>query len=114
MPNFKVDTGVSRRFKGYTHQASFTDDDELIDNKNHIYKVDKDLLSKLIEGNLMNAFFDILAEKCSSWLKGKHIKFTKNFVIYNNRTNTINCFIISIWIIYFNNFNTFIWNIISS
>jgi len=79
MPNFKVDTGVSRRFKGYTHQASFTDDDELIDNKNHIYKVDKDLLSKLIECNLMNAFFDILAEKCSSWLKGKHIKFTKNF-----------------------------------
>jgi len=79
MPNFKVDTGVSRRFKGYTHQASFTDDDELIDNKNHIYKVDKDLLTKLIECNLMDAFFDILAEKCSSWLKGKQIKFTKNF-----------------------------------
>jgi hypothetical protein len=27
----------------------------------------------------MDAFFDILAEKCCSWLKGKQIKFTKNF-----------------------------------
>jgi len=79
MPNFKIDTGVSRRFKGYTHQASFTHDDELIDTKNHIHKVDKDLLFKLIENDLMDAFFDILAEKCSSWLKGKQIKFTKNF-----------------------------------
>lgn len=79
MPNFKIDTGVSRRFKGYTHQASFTHDDELIDTKNHIHKVDKDLLFKLIENDLMDAFFDILAEKCSLWLKGKQIKFTKNF-----------------------------------
>jgi hypothetical protein len=79
MPNIKVDTGVSRRFRGFTHQANFTDDEALIDNKNHIYKIDKSLLENLIEGNLMDAFFDILADKCCSWLKGKQIKFTKNF-----------------------------------
>ena len=79
MPNFKIDTGVSRRFRGFTHQANFTDDDTLLDEKNHIYKIDKSLLENLIESNLMDAFFDILAEKCCSWLKGKQIKFTKNF-----------------------------------
>ena len=79
MPNIKVDTGVSRRFRGFTHQANFTDDEALIDNKNHIYKIDKSLLENLIKSNLMDAWFDILAYTCNEWLKGKHIKFTKNF-----------------------------------
>jgi hypothetical protein len=79
MPNIKVDTGVSRRFRGFTHQANFTDDDALLDNKNHIYKIDKSLLENLIKSNLMDAWFDILAYTCNEWLKGKQIKFTKNF-----------------------------------
>jgi hypothetical protein len=79
MPNIKVDTGVSRRFRGFTHQANFTDDEALIDNKNHIYKIDKSLLENLIKSNLMDAWFDILAYTCNEWLKGKQIKFTKNF-----------------------------------
>ena len=33
MPNIKIDSGVSRRFKGYTHNSKFVSDKELVDEK---------------------------------------------------------------------------------
>jgi phage/plasmid-associated DNA primase len=37
MPNIKVDTGVSRRFKGYTHTSKFVSDPELVNEKSFHY-----------------------------------------------------------------------------
>ena len=79
MPNIKIDTGISRRFKGFTHQANFTSNSKDIDESKHIYKVDVDLLEKLIKANLLDAWFDILANACNEWLKGKKTQYTENF-----------------------------------
>ncbi|NDC31290.1 MAG: hypothetical protein EBZ58_10220 [Bacteroidetes bacterium] len=79
MPNIKIDTGISRRFKGFTHQSNFTNKQEDIDEASHIYKVDVDLLEKLIKANLLDAWFDILATACNGWLQGKKTQYTANF-----------------------------------
>ena len=79
MPNIKIDTGISRRFKGFTHQSNFTNKKEDIDETSHIYKVDVDLLEKLVKANLLDAWFDILATACNGWLQGKKTPYTKNF-----------------------------------
>lgn len=76
----KVDTGVERRWRGYTHSSEFTDDRNKVDESKHIYLKDKDLLSKLSKGNLPNAWFDILIGYCCKWLKGIKPKFNKNFI----------------------------------
>lgn len=79
MPNIKVDTGVSRRFRGYTHKSSFTDNKQDVNEKENVYFKNKGLLDELVKQNLMNAWFDILAHSCHSWLKGEAIAFTDNF-----------------------------------
>ena len=80
MPNFKIDSGVARRFRGYTHSSKFTDDAKEIDHKKHIYIKDVDLLNKIKKSDaLLNAWFDILAIKCNEWLNGQLIVFTENF-----------------------------------
>jgi hypothetical protein len=79
MPNIKVDTGVSRRFRGYTHKSNFTDNIAEVDISKNVYIKDKDLLENIIKDNLMDAWFDVLALKCHSWIKGAKIQFTANF-----------------------------------
>jgi hypothetical protein len=79
MPNIKVDTGVSRRFRGFTHQSNFTDDKTLVNHEKHIYEKDTSLLESIIKENLLDAWFDILSVKCNEWLNGSKIVFTKNF-----------------------------------
>jgi hypothetical protein len=79
MPNIKVDTGVSRRFRGFTHQSNFTDDKTLINHEKHIYEKDTSLLESIIKEQLLDAWFDILSVKCNEWLNGSKIVFTKNF-----------------------------------
>ena len=79
MPNIKVDTGVSRRFRGYTHQSNFTDQETDVNVEKNVYIKDKNLLENLIKQNLMDAWFDVLASKCYSWLQGNKIVYTANF-----------------------------------
>ena len=79
MPNIKVDTGTARRFKGYTHQSKFTDDEKLVDEKKHIYLKDKKLKENIKAENLLDAWVDILAKYCNKWLNGEKIKYTGNF-----------------------------------
>lgn len=79
IPNFKIDTGISRRFIGLTHQSDFTDIESKVNHKKNIYLKDIDLLEKLSMGNLLNAWFDILAVNCHEFLNGKKIKYTENF-----------------------------------
>lgn len=79
IPGFKMDSGIVRRIRGLTHKSSFTDDQTDILKTPHTYLKDNDLLDKLTMGNSLNAFFDILAEKCYECLSGKKIVYTENF-----------------------------------
>lgn len=79
-PSIKIDSGIARRLKGYEHKSKFVDDIKMVDEKNSIFLKDKLLLNKLSQNpNLLNAYFDILASYCHSWLKGEQIKYSKNF-----------------------------------
>lgn len=79
MPSMKIDSGVVRRFKGYTHVSKFVDNPDEVDESNHIYLKDKYLLDNIVKHNLLNAWFDILAKYCYKWSKGEKPKFNKNF-----------------------------------
>lgn len=79
MPNMKIDTGVSRRFRGYTHKSNFTDKREEVNESEHIYMKNEGLMDDFVKQDLMNAWFDIIASKCNAWLNGAKIKFTENF-----------------------------------
>lgn len=80
MPNFKIDSGIARRFRGYTHGSKFTDDAREVDHKKHIFIKDVDLLNKIKRSDaLLNAWFDILAIRCNEWLNGDLVVFTENF-----------------------------------
>ena len=45
MPNMKIDTGVSRKFIGHTHKSKFTLVKSEVDEKNHVYLVDKEFIN---------------------------------------------------------------------
>jgi hypothetical protein len=80
MPNIKIDTGTTRRILSYTHQSNFVDLAKDVDEKNHIYLKDKDIISKIAEHEcLLNAWFDMLATYCQKWLNGEKMKYNKNF-----------------------------------
>jgi hypothetical protein len=79
MPNLKVDSGIIRRLNSYTHKSKFVDDADEVDESNHIYLKDSNLLQKLKDQNLLDAWFDILAFKCHKWLHGEKLRFNKNF-----------------------------------
>jgi len=79
MPNIKIDTGVSRRFKGYTHTSKFVSDPALVNEKNHVYLGNKYFIDDMEECKLLDAWFDILAENCAEWNKGEKIIYSKNF-----------------------------------
>ena len=81
MIGIKVDTGVARRFKGYTHQSKFVDGkNEKVDESNHKYLMDQYLLENIVKSNnLLNAWFDILAEYSYKWIGGEKPNFSKNF-----------------------------------
>jgi hypothetical protein len=79
MPNIKIDSGVSRRFKGYTHTSKFVSDSALVDEKNHVYLGNKYFIDDMEECKLLDAWFDILAENCARWNKGEKINYSENF-----------------------------------
>ncbi len=84
MPVIKIDTGVTRRFKGYEHTSQFikpedVTDNNTIDEKNHRYLADTKLIEKLSEQKLLDAFFDILVEYCNKWMNGEKPQWTANF-----------------------------------
>jgi hypothetical protein len=79
MPNIKIDTGVTRRFKGYTHHSKFVSDPALVDEKKHVYLGNKFFIRDITANNLLDAWFDILAEYCAKWNNGEAIIYSKNF-----------------------------------
>ena len=79
MPNIKIDTGVKRRFIGYTHLSKFVDNKKEVDEINNVYLKNKLFVEDIIRMNLLNAFFDILCKYCKKWLEGSKPKYTINF-----------------------------------
>lgn len=83
LPNIKMDSGVIRRIKSYTHTSQFIvkDNPEGIkeDAKKHIYLKDKNLLDDIVKEGLLNAFVDIITEHSKKYLDGEKIEYTENF-----------------------------------
>ena len=79
MPNIKIDSGTKRRMLCYTHTSHFVDDETLIDEKNRIFKKNKDLIDSITDKQL-NAWIDILAKYANKWLNKNIPKLTKNFI----------------------------------
>ena len=80
MPNIKVEGATRRRFTGYTHMSKFTENEKKVNEDEKCYLVDKEL-PLIIEKSdaLLNAWFDIIANKAYLWLKGEQIEETQNF-----------------------------------
>lgn len=79
MPNFRVDTGMARRIKAHTHLSKFTENEAEVDPSKNIYLVDQDFIDTMNNNEMLNAWFDILAEKCKMYLSGEKNVFTANF-----------------------------------
>ncbi len=80
LPNFFTDGETSRRIDSAEHSSTFTDDKSLVDKSKHIYKKDKQLLTKIsADDDLLNAIFYKFAKGCKKSLKGKPIKYTDKF-----------------------------------
>ena len=80
MPNIQINTGSKRRFLAYTHTSLFTDSDNDVNISQNIFLKDKNLMEKIKDtDNLLNAWVDILAEKCVLNYNNKAPKLTDNF-----------------------------------
>lgn len=77
--NFMTDGGMTRRIDVFTHTAKFVKTKEEVDENNHVYLYNKNLIKDIIDMDLLNAFFDILADYCYRWMNGEQVKYTKNF-----------------------------------
>ncbi len=90
MPNFKIDTGMIRRFKAYYHASLFTDNVAEVNESKHIYLKDKSLLTKIKDRNLLNAWVDIIATYCKDIYNNKIIpqpasfKYATDLVVNTN------------------------------
>ena len=79
MPNINVDSGVKRRFRCYIHTSEFTSDKSKVDEKKHIYLLNRDLIENIIEEDLLNTWIDILAQYANKWINGEEIPIPKSF-----------------------------------
>lgn len=83
--NVKMDSGIIRRIRAYTHKSTFIkkkDDNgnDLFENpKNHIYYADTELLNNIIKEGLLNAFIDIVTKYSQKYMKGEKIQYTEAF-----------------------------------
>ena len=84
MPNINVDTGVKRRFRAYGHISEFTEQKERINESKNIYLCDRDLMDKIIDNNLLDAWVDILVEYANKWYKGEEIPIPDSFKTATN------------------------------
>jgi len=79
-PNIVIDTGTTRRIESFTHSSEFTLDPKLVNESNHIYLADKNLIDEFESNDeLKNALFEILAEYGYKWMKNETFPKTKNF-----------------------------------
>jgi len=79
MPQIIVESGTTRRILSYTHRSQFTNDENIVDKDKNIYKSDNDIVERLSDMNLLDAWFDILLTYCHKWINGVKPKYTENF-----------------------------------
>ena len=81
LPNLGGGGGNSmfRRVLALNHIATFTKNEDEVDEENHIYLADIDIVRKIVERGLLNAIFDILVEYCHKYMNGEKLKLTQNF-----------------------------------
>jgi hypothetical protein len=80
MPQIIVESGTTRRILSYTHQSHFTEIATEANESKHIYLLDKDIINKMTEKGLLNAWFDILVDYCYNWMKGIKPVYGSNFL----------------------------------
>ena len=79
MPQIIVESGTTRRIIAGTHVSHFTDIKSKLDSSKHIYLKDEDIIEKLTEECLLDAWFDILVEYCGKWLNKCTPEYSDNF-----------------------------------
>lgn len=79
MPNIDIDSGVKRRFRGYEHKSEFVTDKSKVDESKHIYLRDRDLLEKIKNGCLLDAWVDLLSVYANKWINGEEIPIPASF-----------------------------------
>lgn len=80
-PNINIDSGISRRIEACELGSLFVDNENDVDEDNHIYLKNIKLLDKF-ENNVMyqNGFFKILTRYCKDWIDDKTLyKLPKSF-----------------------------------
>jgi hypothetical protein len=82
MPNFRVDSGMTRRIKAYTHQSKFVKSKEEVNAAENIYLEDSNFLYKINNDKMLNAWIDILATACKLYIAGKKNSIYKEFQRY--------------------------------
>ena len=79
MPSIKIDSGVKRRIKAHEHKSVFTENSKEVDEKKHIYLMDKDFIENAVNEGLHIAWFQILADNAKEWLEERTIKYPESF-----------------------------------
>jgi hypothetical protein len=90
MPNINVDTGVKRRFRAYCHVSEFTEQREKVNESKNIYLCDRDLMEKIMDDNLLDAWVDILVAHANKWVKGEEIPIPDSFKTATNEVINAN------------------------
>jgi hypothetical protein len=62
MPNVKIDTGTSRRIRSLTHLATFTSNENEVDESKHIYLKDIHFMEQFEDEEMKLAWLQILAD----------------------------------------------------
>ena len=95
LPNLPQDSGIVRRLRSYEHNSLFTLDEKLVDEKNHIYKREVDLLIKIKQNNLLDAVVDIFISYAQKFLSQKvlSVKLTANFTTTAETITQVNDYI---------------------
>jgi hypothetical protein len=97
-PNIKIDSGTKRRIDSVTHKSKFIKRSDIeaglekIDETNHIYEGNENLLLELEKDeDYLNAFFFILSEygyncihKIKVFGQSKNFEYTKEIILQNN------------------------------
>jgi hypothetical protein len=79
LPNILIDNGTLRRIKAYLTEAKFVEHEHEVDEDNHVYLKDKNLLQDMKEKNLRVAWFQIMADFAYDWLESRVIHYPPNF-----------------------------------
>lgn len=89
MPDLDIDTGSKKRIVSHAHTQRFTENVEEVNNEN-VFLMDRNLLPKLTsKPNLLNAWFDILAQHCNDWCNDKRLPIPQSFK--NAKNDIVNC-----------------------